>query len=1239
MVRGHRRSVLAVAVRALGLAGALLSTDAGAEQEGLGVSDRNIVTRVESGPRPAPNPLRHAPDEVLLRLRPGLPPAAATRALAAVPARVTRRFRAVEHLYHLTLVPGVTLSQALGTVRRHPDVLYAEPNYVVEAFAAPNDPSFPSQWSLSNTGQTGGTPGADIGALGAWDATAGSGEVVVAIIDTGVDYTHPDLAANIWQNPLDCDGNGFDDDGSGYVDDCHGINALTGSGNPLDDHNHGTHVAGTIGAVGNNLLGVTGVAWNVRLLACKFLNGGGTGDVAGAIACLDYLAALKDRGVNIVASNNSWGGGLFSQALADAVAAQQRRGILFVASAGNAAADNDRLRTYPCALELANIVCVAATDDRDGLGGFSNYGRGTVHLGAPGVNILSTTIGDTYRSFSGTSMAAPHVSGVVALLSAQDPTRDWRAVKNLILAGGEPRPALDSTVTGRRLHALGSLACSGAPVVSRLRPLSSQLNIGFGPSVIVSALNINCADPAGPVTVTVTPSGEGLTLLDDGLEADQVAGDGVYTAVWTPPSAGTFDLNFPDGSVVRVQVTAKLKAGFPVQAFAGSGSYHAGPAIHVLVGNIDADPRLEILVSALAEGPLHAWQADGTPVPGWPVLDPSGAAYAALGELSSVEPGLEVFAGHIGVPGGLGAHAGSAVALPGWPRASGNYVATPPAFADIDGDGIDEIFTEEEDGQLHGYRADGAPLPGWPATTFVGGQERHTPAIADLDGDGRPEIITASGSVSPDGVFLLAYHADGTLLSGFPVSFSGHADTFPVVGDVDGDGQPDIVVAGRVGSGDGAYIFSANGALERTILASGRVANGTALALADLDGDGLPEIIMQTDTVVNIWKGDGTRFPGWPILIGSGAWLKNAGPVVGDVDGDGQPDIVVLALQSFGHAGDLLVFRANGTLLPGFPLRLGGLGSAAVPAIADLDLDGRNDIIVASDFWNGVAGYYDKVWAFDLGGPAPHGAIHWGQFMGGPKHDGLYRVPQGSGARLGVSRQGLGSGGVVSSPAGVDCGSDCSETYAVGTAVTLTATAAAGSSFSGWGGGCAGQGNPCTVTMSGGRAVVANFARLATLTVSTTGSGTGVVIASPAGIDCGTDCTEEYPSGATVTLTATASGGSIFSGWGGACAGQGNPCSLVMTADPSVTAEFAVAVTLTVTLTGPGTGSVTSSPAGIACAPDCVGVYAKGTVVSLTATPSAGSEFHNWSGACAGTTPTCTVSLGAASAVAARFHP
>ncbi len=278
---------------------------------------------------------------------------------------------------------------------------------------------------------------ADILAPQAWALSTGSSNVVIGVIDTRVDYTHPDLAANIWSSTRSINVT----TAGGAVISCpsgfHGFNAVDASCDPMDDNSHGTHVSGIIEAVGNNGIGVAGVNWNVQILPCKFLGPDGIGDIGGAITCLDFVKQLKDSGINIIATNNSWGGNFFTQALQDAIAAQANDGILLIAAAGNSFADNDLLPTYPANLFLPNVISVAATDRRDAIVPFSDIGRHTVHLASPGNEILSTTPNKTYSVFSGTSMAAPHVTGVAALLKAQDPTRDWRAIKNLILAGGD----------------------------------------------------------------------------------------------------------------------------------------------------------------------------------------------------------------------------------------------------------------------------------------------------------------------------------------------------------------------------------------------------------------------------------------------------------------------------------------------------------------------------------------------------------------------------------------------------------------------------------------------------------------------------------------------------------------------------------------------------------------------------------------------------------------------------------
>src|SRR3989442_939268 len=505
----------------------------------------------------AKTPPRYSPDTILVRFKASAPPAEQALAHAAIGARVYKSFTIVEDLHAVRLPRGMRIKDALRHYRRHPAVLYAEPDWIVEHQAAPNDPSFGSLWGLNNTGQSGGVPDADIDAVEAWNITTGSSDVVVAVIDSGVDYNHQDLSGNMYRSARDCVANGIDDDGNGVIDDCVGIDTANNDADPRDDAGHGTHVSGTIGALGNNGVGVAGVNWTVRIMACKFLNASGSGTIGDAIDCLEYVKLMKDRGVNVVATNNSWGGGGFSQSLLDAIEAHLQRGILFVAAAGNNASDNDVTPSYPAAYNLPNILAVAATTRTDALASFSNFGRRTVHLGAPGQEILSTTPGNTYSSLSGTSMATPHVAGVAALLKAQDPARDWRALKNLILAGGDTVPSLaTTTITQKRLNARGALTCSNSTVRSRLAPVGTTISGSVGTPLDLAVLNITCANPGGNVSVTVDPGGQIVSLTDDGLGSDQAAGDGVYSGRWVPLSGGSYTLTFPGDDVVTVQALA-----------------------------------------------------------------------------------------------------------------------------------------------------------------------------------------------------------------------------------------------------------------------------------------------------------------------------------------------------------------------------------------------------------------------------------------------------------------------------------------------------------------------------------------------------------------------------------------------------------------------------------------------------------------------------------------------------------
>ncbi|NES64988.1 MAG: S8 family serine peptidase, partial [Okeania sp. SIO2D1] len=417
---------------------------------------------------------------------------------------------------------------------------FIEPNFIVSNNATfPNDPSFDQLSGLHNTGQTGGTPDADIDAPEAWDIQTGNNNVVVGVIDSGIDYTHPDLANNIWVNPGEIAGNGIDDDNNGYVDDVNGYDFAYGDSDPFDGDSHGTHVSGTIAAEGNNSLGVVGVNWDADLMALKFLDDFGFGDTFDAILAIEYATMM---GADL--TNNSWGGGGFSQGLYDAIAAAGAADSLFVAAAGNSANNNDIFPSYPDSYDLDNIISVASTDHNDNLSSFSNYGATSVDLGAPGSNIYSTIPGGGYGFLSGTSMAAPHVSGVAALILAENPDLSYEEVKEIILESADPIPALDGiTVTGARLNAFNAISEVGVPGTHRVELDWGEnvTDVNFGNREIIpgsiSGYKWNDVDGDGiwdndedgleGWTIYIDENGNGE--LDDGEISTVTDEDGFYT--------------------------------------------------------------------------------------------------------------------------------------------------------------------------------------------------------------------------------------------------------------------------------------------------------------------------------------------------------------------------------------------------------------------------------------------------------------------------------------------------------------------------------------------------------------------------------------------------------------------------------------------------------------------------------------------------------------------------------------
>jgi thermitase len=450
------------------------------------------------------------------------------------------------------------VGEAVQRYEASPDVEYAEPNFKVFPSATPNDPSFNKLWGMNNTGQSigsqAGTADADADGPEAWNTATGTADTAVAVIDEGIDVSHPDLRNNIWRNPGEVPDNGVDDDGNGYIDDVHGYDFANDDASVYDPDpvngsgdEHGTHVAGTIAAEGNNGIGVAGVNWQARVMALKFL-GPDSGSTLDAVEAINYAVA---NGADI--SNNSWGYvGSPSRSLQDAINRADNAGHLFVAAAGNGGTDgvgdnNDASSSntnYPSSYPNPNIISVAATDNRDTLASFSNFGATTVDLAAPGVNVLSTLPGNRYGYYSGTSMATPHVTGVAALLRSRQPTLDDAQLKTRILDGADRKSSLTGKVlAGGRLNAANALpsatdkvgADSTDPTVSSVSPSRTR-------------------DRTPRITATVRDDRAELTLRDMTLVLDgrNQAGFGY--------DAGTDRLAYDSGRLSLGQHTLKITA-------------------------------------------------------------------------------------------------------------------------------------------------------------------------------------------------------------------------------------------------------------------------------------------------------------------------------------------------------------------------------------------------------------------------------------------------------------------------------------------------------------------------------------------------------------------------------------------------------------------------------------------------------------------------------------------------------
>ena len=464
-----------------------ISSDTSKDTSSVKIPAQSIISQMEKG--------KYKDGELLVKFKSGVVKTSSLKLHQTIRASVAKSFKIVPNLDLVKLPKGLSVKDAIIQYMSDPNVEYAEPNYIIRASSIPNDTYFGNQWALNNTGTyAAGTSDADIDAPEAWDITTGNSSIVIAVLDTGIDYDHSDLVGNIWTNSGETDClNGLDDDGNGYADDCKGwdfstcvesdedglcITPKLEDNDPMDEYGHGTHVAGIIGAVGNNGAGVSGVMWRVKLMPLKVLDSTGWGSNGELIAGIQYAV---DNGAKVM--NVSLGGYDFSTFVYEAIETANSAGVLFVASAGNGGIDgigdnNDLTPHYPSGYNLPNIISVAATDQNDIRVSFSNYGLTSVHVAAPGVYVISTVPNwwSEYQGYGvlefelGTSMAAPHVSGLAGLLYSyydgnhNTPLFNSSQVRATILKCVDKKETLDGWIqTGGRINAYKAVASLAMP--------------------------------------------------------------------------------------------------------------------------------------------------------------------------------------------------------------------------------------------------------------------------------------------------------------------------------------------------------------------------------------------------------------------------------------------------------------------------------------------------------------------------------------------------------------------------------------------------------------------------------------------------------------------------------------------------------------------------------------------------------------------------------------------------------
>jgi subtilisin family serine protease len=879
--------------------------------------------------------------------------ARAAAAAGRFPARAARAARDavlpdLSHVYVVDVTSNADPAEIARDFARDPHVAYAHPNYLVRTQFTPNDPYFASSGSW-------GQPYADLWGLAriqmaqAWDLSRGAG-ITVAVVDTGLDAAHEDIAGNVWTNAGETPGNGMDDDGNGYVDDASGwdfttCDAFDFFGNctvpksrdadPADENGHGTHVAGTVAAVGDNGVGVIGVAPEAKIMAVRGLNGQGSGVIGDLAAAIRYAA---DNGADVL--NNSWSGSGADDLAADAVAYAHGLGCVVVAAAGNNHA-RPVPRVFPAG--LPQVIAATALGPTEAMALFSNRGI-TVDVAAPGVDVLSLRaagtdlygdgsriVGERYLRADGTSMAAPHVAGVAALILARHPAFTNVDVQQAIRTAAEDfyqpadlasRPGWDVYSGHGVVQAAATLAVTAVPTARITGPARGALFTNTDQIEILGTAG-------GPgfaryaIEVTRLTAGYSWTTVHSGVSP---VTDGVL-ATWSTAS-------WPDGGYY-VQLV--------VHDAAGSRAFDRTELVLIREGTLPPGSPVILDDAIASRSPIAA------------DLDDDGRQEIAIssGNWFFYSPSTNLYL----------LEANGTVR---WQKTFDGWISA-PTLADLDGDAQEEVIVYESTTPLslvHAFRADGSVAPGWPqAIPPANGLATLSVSVGDLDGDGQPEVVV------PVPFFpLVVLRANGALVGSFFNRMYGPS----AIADLNGDGAAEVVVINNLSPSprgkelsvltfDGTQFTEMPG-WPRTVAPPDPVPFVSAglhgPVVGDLDADGSPEVVLTIEGVLEVRQATGSPRPGWPQTMNRPDDL--AFPALGDLDGDGTLEIVAPT-----YATGLYVFREDGSRSIA-PLTYGDAAGSS-PLVVDLDGNGDGEVVFNAGTWThlGVAESVARVYAFD----------------------------------------------------------------------------------------------------------------------------------------------------------------------------------------------------------------------------------------------------------------------------------